>query len=226
MELITLTQISFQPNLETISNSLHVRPNSSSENDLRRLVAEAVEIAKPKAMCRLASVEKLNEKTVLINGEQFTSKLMAVNLAEVNRAFVYVATCGRELHDWEKRQSDSLSRFYAYSINNFALRAAMTVLSDYLISRFQLKKHATMNPGSLEDWPITEQIPLFRTLGDVRNTIGVELTDGCIMVPGQSVSGVLFETEQDYVNCQLCPRENCPGRRAPFEEAKYSKIFG
>jgi predicted transcriptional regulator len=36
------------------------------------------------------------------------------------------------------------------------------------------------------------------------------------MIPLKSTSGILFPTEVDYKNCQLCSRKNCPGRKAPY----------
>jgi len=45
--------------------------------------------------------------------------------------------------------------------------------------------------------------------------VGIELTESLLMVPQKSVSGVRFANAHDYVNCRLCPRENCPNRRAP-----------
>jgi len=38
-----------------------------------------------------------------------------------------------------------------------------------------------MNPGSLEDWPLTEQRVLFALLGDPQAAIGVRLTDSLLM---------------------------------------------
>ena len=72
-----------------------------------------------------------------------------------------------------------------------------------------------MNPGPLKDWPLGEQRQLFFLFGDVKQAIGVELTESFLMYPVKSVSGIIFPTEVNYENCQLCPRENCPGRRAP-----------
>jgi hypothetical protein len=47
------------------------------------------------------------------------------------------------------------------------------------------------------------------------------------MTPVKSVSGIWFPTEGKYENCQLCNREDCPGRRAPYEpglmERKYQQ---
>lgn len=225
MESIIIEEIPFSPDVEKIYESLHIHSKNSSERIIHTLIEQAIQLARPKAVYKLAFVEKLDDRNVRIGDENFTSKLMVRNLEEVNRVFAYVATCGRELHEWEAQQPDSLSRFYAYSISSFALMSVRAALIDHISERFQVEKHATMNPGSLEDWPITEQLPLFRLIGREVETIGVELTEGYLMVPGQTVSGILFETEKDYVNCKLCPRKNCPNRRAPYEEALYSEIF-
>jgi hypothetical protein len=42
------------------------------------------------------------------------------------------------------------------------------------------------------------------------------LTDSLLMVPRKSISGILFPSEEGFVACQLCERERCPGRKAPF----------
>ena len=45
------------------------------------------------------------------------------------------------------------------------------------------------------------------------------------MSPIKSVSGILFPTEVTYENCQLCPRDLCPGRRAPYDKALYERKY-
>ena len=84
---------------------------------------------------------------------------------------------------------------------------------------------SAMNPGSLEDWPISEQRQLFSILGDVESLIGVRLTDSFLMLPIKSVSGVYFPKEITFQSCQLCPRERCQGRRAPYDEKLKGKYF-
>ena len=82
-----------------------------------------------------------------------------------------------------------------------------------------------MTPGSLKDWPLTEQRPLFKLLGDVEGEIGVRLMDSLMMYPKQSASGIIFPTEVRYENCQLCPMENCPGRRAVYDKNLYDEKY-
>jgi hypothetical protein len=83
-----------------------------------------------------------------------------------------------------------------------------------------------MNPGSLHDWPLKEQRVLFDMLGDPKATIGVELLHTYLMRPAKTVSGLLFTTQDSYVNCRLCPREVCPNRRAGYDPALYATKYG
>ena len=76
-----------------------------------------------------------------------------------------------------------------------------------------------MNPGSGNTglWPLAQQKPLFELIGDVEASIGVRLTPSLLMLPNKSVSGILFPTEVHFETCQLCTREDCPRRRAPYQ---------
>jgi hypothetical protein len=74
-----------------------------------------------------------------------------------------------------------------------------------------------MSPGSLEDWPISEQPKLFSLFGDTERSVGVKLTDSLLMIPRKSISGILFPSEEGFVSCRLCPRENCPSRKALYD---------
>ena len=71
----------------------------------------------------------------------------------------------------------------------------------------------------MDDWPITQQKELFSLFGDVEELIGVTLTESCLMVPLKSSSGIYFPTEVTFETCQLCPREVCESRRAPYDRA-------
>ena len=97
------------------------------------------------------------------------------------------------------------------------LQTAIRYTSDYISRKYALGKTSHMNPGSLEDWPITEQKPLFSLFGNVEELIGVTLMESHLMRPLKSTSGIYFAAEVTFESCQLCPREKCSGRRAPYE---------
>jgi len=44
------------------------------------------------------------------------------------------------------------------------------------------------------------------------------------MVPNKTVSGVRFPTEHDFRACQVCHRDDCPSRSAPFDAELWEAI--
>jgi hypothetical protein len=73
-----------------------------------------------------------------------------------------------------------------------------------------------MNPGSLNDWPLEQQRVLFSLFPNATELIGIRLSNSFVMHPIKSVSGIYYPNEIRFESCQLCPREKCPGRRAPY----------
>jgi hypothetical protein len=225
MENGILDQIGFRPNLELLAKKLRLKPGSRYLPELEKLVKEARAVARPKAAFRVGYIENKNHQTVQINGITFNSRVLRVNLEEAHRVFIYLATCGVELEEWSKSVTDLLQQYWADTIKEQALRSASRALDRYLKEQFQLSKTSAMAPGSLEAWPITEQRQLFDLMGGLDREIGVQLTDSYLMLPIKTISGVRFPTENRFESCQLCPRENCPGRRSPYDRDLYEKRF-
>ncbi len=225
METYILDTIAFNPDFDDLAKKLRVRPGKSSERELIQLLDEAQKIAQPKAMYGIGYIDAKTDDTVVIGEYVFSSRILRVNLENTGRCFVYIATCGRELYEWKRSIDDMLAQFYADTINEAALRSARDALKAHLVEKFDLGETASMNPGSLEDWSLREQIPLFGMLADTRAAIGVELLDSLLMLPDKTVSGVLFENESSFASCQLCPREVCPNRKAPYNAVLYAKKF-
>ena len=146
----------------------------------------------------------------------FQKHCPARNLDKVYRFFPYMATCGTELEKWSETVNDPLLRYWADAIKESFLRCALEVLREHFTASVKIERYSSMNPGSLPDWPITEQKKLFSLTGDVEGLIGVHLTESCLMIPVKSISGILFPNETGFNNCQLCQRKNCPGRRAEY----------
>lgn len=227
---IILDNIPFKANVEALMKQMHVQPDTSDAEDLQKMVDEAERIARPKTMYALRFIDSKDDDGVVVEGTRFSSRVLRVNLDKAERVFLYIATCGRELDDWAHSIDDPLFQYWAEGIKIQALGAASQALSQHLIDTYQPGKTSDMNPGSLVDWPLKEQRPLFRSLGDPAAAIGVELTPSCLMVPNKSVSGIRFPTEETFASCMLCPRPDCPNRRAPHDpalfEQKYRKQAG
>ena len=112
--------------------------------------------------------------------------------------------------------NDLLESYYLDVIGNAALNSARRHLKGHLKSTFAVEKISSMAPGSLADWPIEQQAPLFDMLGNVEAEIGVKLNDSLLMLPAKSISGIYFPTEISFFSCQLCPRERCESRKAKY----------
>lgn len=221
-----LDRIAFEPDAEDVIRRAHLADAGGSiATDVRDLVATARDVGRPKAVVEVCYVENKREGGVDIGGVTFTSHVLRANLDDVERVFVHVATCGKELAEIPMPSGDVLLSYCLEMIKEDALRAALRYLREHLVEKYALGKTAQMNPGSLEDWPITEQPQLFSVFGDVENLIGVTLTDSCLMIPNKSLSGLTYPTEVSFTSCQLCPREVCSGRRATFD-AELAATYG
>ena len=153
-------------------------------------------------------------------------KVQAGLLAREQDRFPYLATCGTELEEWSASfDDDLLHEYWDDQIMHLALNAAVEGLREAIRKR-NPSQTSSMNPGSLEDWPIQQQRPLFELLGDPELSVGVRLTDSFLMLPTKSVSGIQFPTEVHFENCQLCSRSDCPNRRAPYDAHLYEARYG
>ena len=221
-----LEDIPFEPDLPELVKTLHARPDSRHRDHIERLAAEAQPIARPKAFYKVAAIDQRGDDHVVIEGITFRSRILVVNLEQVYRVFPFVATGGLELDEWVATKDDILDHFYADAIAELALRTAIQALIDHITEHFRLEGLSQMNPGSLADWPLREQKPLFSLLGDPQSKVGVSLLPGMLMAPTKSVSGIWFPQAESFASCQLCPMPNCPGRRAPYEPDLAERKYG
>lgn len=194
-------------------------------SELMELVTEAESIGKPKGFYRPAYIDAKGEDYVEIEGQRFQSRVMRINLEPAHRVFLYTATCGIELEQWSNTKTDPLHQFWADAIKVESLTIAFDTMNKHIVQSYHPGKSAVMSPGSLSDWPITEQRKLFALLGDTQQSVGVQLTESMLMVPTKSISGIRFPTEVDFQSCALCPREVCSGRRAPYDPELYTRKY-
>jgi hypothetical protein len=224
-ERILLTEIPVALPVSALAERLRVVPESGDHDDLTALVRDATALARPRALARLAYIDELDDEHAIIGGVRLDSRVLSVNLKGIHRVFVQVATCGVELAAWSDSLQDVLWRYWAEEIKVEALGCAIRAIAGAVQERFQPGKLSSMSPGSLASWPIQQQRPLFRILGDVEAQVGVTLTPSMLMVPNKSVSRLAFATDTDFVSCALCPRDTCPGRRAPYDPTLYERRY-
>ncbi|OHD69711.1 MAG: hypothetical protein A2V99_03290 [Spirochaetes bacterium RBG_16_67_19] len=192
--------------------------------EVRGLLERVAAAARPKAAYKVCYVGERGAERVRIEGQEFRSEVLVRNLEEVERVFPYVATCGTELEELEEAgpAADLFARYCLDVLKELALGAARDRLLEHLRTAHGAARLSSMNPGSGDArlWPLGQQRPLVGLLGDVEGAIGVRLTPSLLMRPNKSVSGILFPSEVHFESCQLCTREDCPRRRAPFGGAR------
>ncbi len=215
METIDLIPVAFDP--REIAVRLRFDPARAGFASLDELVALAQELIRPRAAYEVAYTGAKGEGTVEVAGVTFQSPILRKNLEPANKVFPYIISVGPELERAASAQGDLLKQYYLEEMANIALGCAADWLVNQLEARYGVTGLANMSPGSLEDWPITEQAKLFSIFGDTERLIGVRLTDSMLMLPRKSISGILFPSEEGFVACRLCPRERCPGRKAVYD---------
>jgi hypothetical protein len=219
-----LDNLKIDISLNEVCRRLHMGPDSDV-SEIQPLVGVANALIEPKALYDVRYIEAKLDDAVMVDGRRLKSRVLRKNLDQVERVFPFVITLGPKLGEKQADSSDLLDNFYLDTIGNVALNSARNQLKRHLKSQFALEKLSSMAPGSLPDWPIEEQAPLFQLLGDVDASIGVKLTDSMLMLPAKSISGIYFPTEVSFFSCQLCPRERCESRKANYDP-KLARKYG
>ncbi|MBN2290020.1 MAG: hypothetical protein JXQ83_11860 [Candidatus Glassbacteria bacterium] len=228
MDLIVLDDIPLQVEPGDLLQRLQLPETSPQAGEALSLLGQARGVGRPRACFRLVEKGQKGEDFIVLGGVRFSSRLLRENLGQgEGPVAAFVATCGVELERWAESYEDLLLRFCAEEVCELALRCSFEAVSRRIDTALGADTPAksNMNPGSLQDWPLSQQRQLFELVGDVRGAIGVELTGSFLMRPRKSLSGVRYSSAGRFVNCELCPREKCRGRRAAFDEHLYESTF-
>ena len=220
-----LNDIPFVLKAESLKRRLRIREGGASHIRFLALIEEAQEIARPKAMYCPVYIEDRTEEAVKVEGRWFRSRVLAVNLIHAHRVFIFVATCGVELDEWAKGQQEVLEAFWAEAVKEIAVRNAVKAVEAHIETQYHLGQISRQLPGSLEDFPLAEQEVLFALMGDTKTAVGVTMLSSLMMSPSHSISGIIFPTSENFESCMLCPRDKCPGHRAPYNRSLYERKY-
>jgi len=188
-------------------------------NLITGMFTRAKELARPKALYKVAYVDEINSPHVILDGVRFTSAVLAHNMEGVHRVFAYICTCGTEVDDWSHNEKDYIVGLWLDIIKERILLDARNFLRNYIMQKYGIKTISSINPGSgnADTWPITQQQQLFPLIGGVTEDTGVRLTESCLMLPTKSTSGLLYGSDREFINCSLCERKNCHRRLAEYK---------
>ena len=206
--------------LEDLARLCRIRKDSAAYEELADALPLLREYGRPKAIIKWASVDAIRGDETTIEGVTFSSKVVADKLRHTPRVFLSVVTAGSGLEESGEFDGDPFLNTY----NGALLFHASMYMVNYMKERFGFDGSSMLSPGSLPDWPIENNFPLFDMIGNVEE-IGVELNEAGYIKPWNSGSHIHFSGD-GYQNCSLCKKYDCVGRRARFDRAEYIRIFG
>lgn len=222
MEILEYIHVNLD--LEEIKRMLHMEKRGDW-SQVQTLVESAQSLITARAAYKVCYIESKIEDAITIDGRSLKSRVLRKNLDNIERIFPYVITIGNRLEEKTRACNDLLKKYYLDTIGNLALTDVRKYLKNQLRARYALDGMSYMSPGSLKDWAIEEQRPLFSILGDVEASIGVRLNENLVMIPNKSLSGIYFPTKIPFYSCQLCHREDCSARKTPYDE-KLAREYG
>ena len=159
-----MNPIPFDLDLAEVCRRLRLAPDSRRAAGLAELTEEARALARPRAAYLPVAVAAAGGEAVSLDGVTFASRILAVNLKDAACAYLFVCTAGTELAAWTAGQPDDLFQFYADAISQVVLSSALAALNRTIQERHGAGSLARLSPGSLPDWPLDAQRPLFDLL--------------------------------------------------------------
>ncbi|MBA7697925.1 hypothetical protein ES703_106597 [subsurface metagenome] len=180
----------------------------------------ACHLLEPSYSCIIRDVAFVQEAHVAIKDSvTFESEVIARLLEHCHKAAIFLVTIGDLLEETVGQLAedrlvvqatvlDAIGSVAVESVANFVQERVEEVAQaqGLTISR-------RFSPGYC-DWDVSQQKMVFQTMkGDYA---GIHLTDGCLMLPRKSISGIIGigpRDVADYNPCKTCDKHDCVGRR-------------
>ena len=185
-------------------------------------VENAYYLIEPSYSCVIRDINLVQDSHVVIEGEiVFESKVIAPLLEQCEKAAVFLVTIGEHLEEMAHRLAEDGLIVQATVLDAIGSVAAEGV-ADYVQGKIKetannqgLVISQRFSPGYC-DWDISQQRTVFWAVSG--DSMGIHLTDGYLMIPRKSISGVIGIGPRDsnvenYNPCRTCDKHDCQGRR-------------
>lgn len=182
------------------------------------VLEEAKEVAKPRFCYQVFKAEWDSFLPILRVGETCLEMgdVIARQLGGSEAFAFFVATAGVEYDEWCRRQDDELRAYVADTIGSVLVERCADQMEETLqtaIDKLGWRHTNRFSPGYC-GWHVWDQHLLFALLGEA--PCGVTLTEGAMMLPVKSVSGVVgigTDVRRLPYICTLCNMEHCFKRK-------------
>lgn len=193
---------------------------------LASLIDEYVEnvhhLIEPSYSCVIRDINMVQDSRVVIEGSiVFESQVVASLLEQCEKAAVFLVTIGEHVEETAYRLAedglivqatvlDAIGSVAAEEVANFVQGRVREIANDQGLVVSQ-----RFSPGYC-DWDISQQRTVFWAVSG--DSMGIHLTDGCLMIPHKSISGIIGIGPRDgnvdnYNPCKTCDKHDCQGRR-------------
>ena len=203
---------------------LHV--SEDDIEDFEEIYNSVMPLLAPVAYIGAEEVVSNDGHNITIGAQTFTSRVVCVNLEDCKTVYPYVITSGRAAYEYACSITDDLFKYWADALCELALKSASASFLKRVKASLGTENVYAVNPGSVIDWPLPQQKPLFDLLGDVYEHTGIELLKSFLMHPVKSGSGIYYVSDKHFASCMLCSRHTCPHRRAKFDPEMFRREYG
>ena len=147
------------------------------------------------------------------------SKVIVRLLERCEKVAIFAMTIGNHLEEMVAYLAENGLILQATVLDAIG-SVAVEKLADFVQDRISEVSEAQgltisrrFSPGYC-DWDVSQQELVFRAMNG--NSSGIHLTDGCLMLPRKSISGIIGmgpSSVEDYNPCKTCDKHDCMGRR-------------
>jgi hypothetical protein len=186
-------------------------------------ICKAYELIKPAAYYTIKPITDVTNSKISVDGLIFTSHNLARVFSGCSQAAIFAVTIGEALEKEVAQLTKEgliLKASVLDAVGSVAVEKVADELEGIIRNNAAANGHKTgwrYSPGYC-DWDITQQKELFRGLNN--ESIGVNLSDTCLMRPRKSISGIIGmgKSCNPHSACHFCNRKNCPHRREEFAQ--------
>jgi len=186
-------------------------------------VESAYQLIEPSYSCVIRDIEWVQRPHVVVEASiAFRSEVIARLLEQCEKVAVFLVTIGGRLEEMAHQLAEDGLILQATVLDAIGSVAAEKV-ADFVQGRIAeianergLIISPRFSPGYC-DWDIGQQRTVFEIVNG--DSVEVSLTDGCLMLPRKSISGIVgigspSGNVESYNHCKTCDRKyDCPGRR-------------
>jgi hypothetical protein len=197
---------------DKIISELHLETFRNGEvymKMLHSLIKECESLVEPKIGFDTLKVNEIRKDSLLLeNGEVLNCSILAEKICCKSGLVPYVVTIGGRLEQKVSQLGikDMLQSFILDMLGNYTVRQIRKHLQD-LISKERGYTVSSFTPGDTVEWRLEELVKIVRILGedDLKKQVGITLTSSFMMIPRKSICGVMAQTEEEFINCRICP---------------------